>query len=198
MSDDFQTPISVKEYFEDKLASLENRIRIQMDERDIRYNAMFGSRDTAIAAALAAQEKAVTAASTASEKAVNAALAAQEKAVSAAAEASEKAIAKAETAQHGVNERGNEFRKSLDDYTKIMMPRVEADGRFKELIDRADRISVLVEELRRAESRGEGGTGAVAASKQQSNWIIALVISSSIGIATVVVTYLLVQPSRIP
>lgn len=178
--------VSLREHFDDKLAGLEARIKSQMDERDIRYLAMFASRDTAIAAALAAQEKAVTVASSAAEKAVNAALAAQEKTVSTAAEASEKAIAKAEVAQMGVNERGNEFRKSLDDYVKNTMPRTEAQSRFDEVKTSQERTNALVEELRRSESRTEGGAGSRASSKQQANWLITLIISVVMGALTII------------
>lgn len=193
MSEESTVIIGIKEFFSAKLADLEAKLTVKADERDLRYAAMFTSRDTAIAAALAAQEKATATATLVSEKAVNAALAAQEKAVLVATESSEKAIQKAEVAQMGVNERGNEFRKSLDDYVKITMPRVEADSRFREIKDMVEKQALLIEELRRSESRGEGTEGSIAASRQQSNWVIALIVSTVIGVGTIIVTYLLVN-----
>jgi hypothetical protein len=176
---DASVGVSLKSYFDEKLASLESRAMTKMDERDRRYDVMFASRDTAIAAALAAQEKAVAAA-----------LAAQEKAVAAAAESSEKAITKAETAQAGVNVRGNEFRASLDDYTKLMLPRVEADGRFKELRNLIDTNGILVEELRRFASRGEGTVTASEKARERSSWVIALLVTTGLSLIGMIGTWL--------
>jgi len=181
-SDATDPPISLRAYFDEKITFTQTLLNTKMDERDRTYITMFSKGETAIQAALAAQEKAVYAAASAAEKAVNAALAAQEKAVAAAAESSAKAIDKAEIAQMGVNERGNEFRKSLDDYTKLMLSRTEADSRFNAQSATIEKQGAMIEELRRGASRGEGGVGAAGAAKTQTLWMLAFVVGSLLTI----------------
>jgi hypothetical protein len=193
-----QSMVPLKAYFEEKLSALERTLTVKMDERDVRYGVMFASRDTAIGAALSAQEKAVSTASAAAEKAVNAALSAAEKSVLSAAQASEKAISKAETAQQGVNERGNEFRKSLDDYTKIMMPRLETDQRFLAINKLLESQGALIEELRRGATRGLGASEERASVRQTSQWVIALVVSAVLGLAGVTIAWLVMSGGKRP
>lgn len=69
----------------------------------------------------------------ADQRAVLAALAAQKEATAAALTASDKAINKAEEAQLRVNATQNEFRGSLADQNALTMPRLEAEGIFREL-----------------------------------------------------------------
>ena len=69
----------------------------------------------------------------AQETAVNAALVAQEKAVAAALAASEKAVNKAEVAQANVNSTQNEFRGTLRDQARDLMPRIETENLIREL-----------------------------------------------------------------
>jgi hypothetical protein len=84
-------------------------LRDVVDERDRLYKERDESRKTAVDAALqAAKEK-----------------------TSDAFIASEKAIVKAEDAQREYNARSNEFRGQLDDQAKTLLPRNEADARFK-------------------------------------------------------------------
>lgn len=174
-----------------------------MDERDRRYESMFSSRDTALTAALAAAEKAVATAMTA-----------QEKAVAAAAEASEKAISKAEIAQAGVNLRGNEFRASLDDYTKLMAPRTELEAKYEALRDKIEtqmrtfvamleqnrlqsegsRAAIIeqINGLRLANSRTDGTEIAAASAKDMAKWVAGLAIMtllSLLGTAIALVTH---------
>jgi len=80
-----------------------------------------------------ADQLALVAALATAEKAVAAALAAAEKAVAAALESAEKAIAKAETAQQRVNETQNEFRGTLRDQARELMPRNETENLIREL-----------------------------------------------------------------
>lgn len=140
-------------------------------ENDRRYSERFEGQERAVAAAMAAAEKAVAAA-----------MAAQEKAISAALMASEKAIGKAQQAQEGVNMRQNEFRASLDDYTKLMLPRLEADASLKEIRNLIAVINSQVEELRRGASHGSGATEATAQARQSASRVTALLISTALSI----------------
>lgn len=61
-------------------------------------------------------------------------------------DAQEKAVAKAEQAQSDYNIRSNEFRGQLDDQAKMLMPRAEADQRFKASEDKTDQRFKAVDE----------------------------------------------------
>ena len=84
----------------------------------------------------------------AQETAVNAALAAAEKAVAAALAASEKAVNKAEIAQQRVNETQNEFRGTLSDQAKNLMPRNEAENINRELREKIDAQGRSIADMR--------------------------------------------------
>jgi hypothetical protein len=109
-------------------------------------------------------------------------LTAMNDAVTSAFEASEKAITKAESAQKEYNARSNEFRQALDDQNKTMLPRSEAEARFKELRNLLDGQSGLVEELRRGAAGISGGTLESRTARQQSNWLIALVVTTVLSL----------------
>jgi len=84
----------------------------------------------------------------AQETAVNAALAAAEKAVAAALAASEKAVNKAEIAQQRVNETQNEFRGTLSDQAKNLMPRNESENINRELRGLIDGLTRQIGDIR--------------------------------------------------
>jgi hypothetical protein len=115
------------------------------------------------------------------DKAVAAALAAAESAVRAAFDASEKAIIKAEAAQLAYNTRSNEFRASLDDQNKTMLPRSEADTKFQQLRELIDAQANLITELQRSESGVAGGTRYAQESK--SIWLAVWAIIATVVLA---------------
>jgi hypothetical protein len=130
-----------------------------MDERDKQYATNRASDKLAVDAALAAQKE-LTAT-------VNA--------------ASKEAIIKAESAQNGVNMRGNEFRASLDDYTKLMMPRAEASALLKAIEEKLEALRVAMDKADDAnaadikslrESRA-GGDGGRASTRELVSYLIA-------------------------
>jgi hypothetical protein len=90
----------------------------------------------------------------AQEKAVGAALAAAEKAVAAALAAADRAVAKAEAASERRFDSVNEFRAALNDNTRTLIPRAEAEERFKGLTEKLDMLTA------RMNARDERGRGA--------------------------------------
>jgi hypothetical protein len=98
------------------LSRMEAHIKDVMEEKDRRYEQRFLDSQTAIDAALKAADKAVTAAMTAAEKAVQ----------------------KAETASEKRFEGVNEFRNTLADQQRTLMPRAEAEFRSNALDSRID------------------------------------------------------------
>jgi hypothetical protein len=96
-----------------------------------------------------------------------------EKQTSLALAAAEKAVTKAEVANEKRFENVNEFRQSLNDNARLLMPRVEAEKELKVL---SDQISNLTGRINSREERGVG---------MQNGWAyliaVVAVISSIIG-----------------
>ncbi len=105
-------------------------LRLLMDERDQRYT----ERASASAAAL------------------KDALAAQERLAAVMNDAARMAIDKAESAQRGVNERGNEFRGQLDDQAKLLMQRSEALAEFTRIGQRFEDLKKEIETYKQAQA----------------------------------------------
>lgn len=78
---------------------------------------------------------------------------AQEKAVQSALAAAEKAVIKAETASEKRFESVNEFRNTLSDQARLLMPRAETEQALKGL---ADKIDVVTGRLNQRDDRGKG------------------------------------------
>ncbi len=126
----------------------------KLDERDRRYEDRFKSQQSALKAALDAQEKLTNA----------------------AFDSSEKAITKAETSQTVYNANHNDLSRKMEAQYKEMLPRSEAESKFKGLEDK-------IADLREYRS-GQGGSDrgkAVA-------WAFAVVL---IGWGLVIVAFLL-------
>ena len=94
--------------------------------------------------------------------AVNAAMSAAEKAINAALLASEKAVLKAETASERRFESVNEFRGSLNDMVATLIPRREADERFKTIAEKLDGLQARLD-------RNDGGSAGL-----RQGWIMLL------------------------
>jgi hypothetical protein len=92
---------------------------------DLRYQQRFEAQSDALSAAFLSQQTAMQTAFTVAEKAVQAALAAADRAVS-----------KAELAADKRFESVNEFRKTLDDQQRTLMPRAESDRALSALADK--------------------------------------------------------------
>jgi ABC-type transporter Mla subunit MlaD len=91
----------------------------------------------------------------AQDKAVTAALAAQEKAVAAALAAADRAVAKAENASEKRFENVNEFRASLNDQSRLLMPRSESEQAIRSI---TEKIDILTTRVNSRDDRGIGRT----------------------------------------
>jgi len=99
----------------------------------------------------------------------NALLAAQKEAVGIAQDAADRAMVKAENASDARFAGVNEFRQSLNDYQRTLMPRTESEIRFKAIEDKVITIEkVLLENQGKGEGRHAswgyivGGIGVLA------------------------------------
>ena len=129
MSDEEATCQHLK-VLDERIASerqLREALEAKLDERDRRYEDRFKAQEMAVGAALQSQEKLTTAAFNASEK----------------------AIAKAEISQTSYNSTHNDLTRKMDSQYSAMLPRTEADTRFKNLDDK-------IADLREFRSSTEG------------------------------------------
>jgi hypothetical protein len=115
---------------------------------DLRYQQRFEAQTDALAAAFASQQMAMTIAFGVAEKAVQAALAAADRAVS-----------KAELAADKRFESVNEFRKTLDDQQRTLMPRPEVNVMFGGLTDKYSGLKEQLDKLVNERAGIKGGWG---------------------------------------
>jgi len=134
--------VSIREHFESILA-----------ERDRQYDLRFKASDTAVAAALAAQEKATATA-----------LATQEKAVLSALAAADRAVNKAEVASEKRFDAVNEFRSTLADQQRTLIPRSEVEVIIRSMESKINLLSDIVTRMtgeKAGQSQGWGWAAAV-------------------------------------
>lgn len=118
---------------------------------DLRYQQRFEAQSDALDAAFLSQQTAMTTAFVVAEKAVQAALAAADRAVS-----------KAELAADKRFESVNEFRQTLDDQQRTLMPRQEADVIFRGL---AEKVGALERRITQRDAESSGTKG---------GWVLAI------------------------
>lgn len=113
------------------------------EERDRRYEDRFKAQETAVAAALAAQEK-LTAAAFAAAK---------------------EAVLKQENSQSSYNAGHNDLSRKMENQYATMLPRQEADNRFKSFEEKYEDLKKEVANLRESRSEGTGR-------RDQTNWFL--------------------------
>jgi Flp pilus assembly protein TadB len=124
-------------------------LKTLIESNDTRYGQRFEAQQVATNAAFVAQTTAMTTAFAAQKVAIDAAFAAQKEAVNAALAAADRAVSKAEIASEKRFDNVNEFRGTLADQQRTLMPRAEAELLFKTL---SDKIDILTQE-----SKGNSG-----------------------------------------
>jgi hypothetical protein len=128
----------------------------------------------------------------ADKEAVAAALVAADAKAAASVLSAKEAVSKSEDAQLRVNKTQNEFRGSLDDYTKLMMPRNEAENverelrgliaiNSKEIGDLRSRLDIGPEGLTILQKRSDEAAGA----KKGSDETLAKVVTWAVAGATI-------------
>jgi hypothetical protein len=84
---------------------------------------------------------------------------AQDKAVAAALASAERAVAKSDLATEKRFESVNEFRATLADSARLLMPRLEAEQVIRAI---SDKVEVLTTRLNARDDRGQGSSAIVA------------------------------------
>jgi len=135
-----------------------NRI---LKEREMRYQERFASGEALLYQTIASLERSM-----------ERELASQEKAALRSVSQSETAISKAETAQAGVNIRGNEFRQSLDDYVKTMLTKSEAELKWNQIAKTLDEITDQIAELRRNQVASDTRRSEAMSTKTDTRWSV--------------------------
>jgi hypothetical protein len=133
--------------------SIREHIEVLIAANDLRYKERFESQQKAAEIAFNAQATAMQTAFLASKSAVDQAMASAEKAVAAALAAADRAVTKSEDAANARFASINEFRGTLSDQQRTLMPRAEAELLFKTL---SDKIELLTVEQKRMEGSKNG------------------------------------------
>jgi hypothetical protein len=126
---------------------------------DERLKEMFSASDVRYQQRFEAQAQAVSAAFQSQQQAMQTALAAAEKANAAALAAADRAVAKAEMAADKRFESVNEFRATLADQQRTLVPRAEVDVLFKALGEKVDTLNIQMEHLQAERAGVKGGWG---------------------------------------
>jgi len=116
--------------------------------QDLRYQQRFEAQSDALAAAFLSQQTAMQTAFVVAEKAVQAALAAADRAVS-----------KAELAADKRFESVNEFRKTLDDQQRTLMPRSEVDVLIRGVVEKISANKEVIDNIASERIGIKGGWG---------------------------------------
>ncbi len=134
-------------HIREMLAAAELRAQTANDSQQRAIEVAFMAQQRANDLAFAAQQAGLSAALLAAKEAVATALVAAEKANSAAFISSAQAVQKAETANEKRFESVNEFRATLADQQRLLMPRLEVDALVKALDARIEQLTISYREL---------------------------------------------------
>jgi len=118
---------------------------------DLRYEQRFEASQKALDLGFSGQKSAVDAAFAAQKSAIDAAFSAQKEGISAALAAADRAVNKAELATEKRFESVNEFRGTLDNQQRTLIPRSEVDVMVKGLEEKISNLVKLLDELRNRE-----------------------------------------------
>jgi hypothetical protein len=124
------------------------------------------------------------------EKRVYQEFASQKEMVKSAFLASEQAIAKSEAAQKAYNERSNEFRDALSDQAATLMPRAEAESRFRTLDAKNEDIKKDVIALRESHSESTGKESASDRDAGTVKWGIGIIVAIGLSLLSLIVNLL--------
>jgi hypothetical protein len=128
--------------------TLRAHVMALLEAFDVRMTERHAAADKAIKTAFEAQTTAMQAAFTAQREAVTTAFLSQKEAVNAALAAADRAVLKAELASEKRFESVNEFRGTLADQQRTLMPRAEAEAVIKALETRLDSaVATLAEKI---------------------------------------------------
>jgi hypothetical protein len=143
-----ETGPPLKDYLETRLNLLTEAIRKSQESMDLRYQQRFEAQSDALTAAFLSQQTAMKTAFDVAEKAVNAALAAADRAVS-----------KAELAADKRFEGVNEFRATLADQQRTLIPRAEVEVMMRSINEKVTALQEI-NNAHHAETVGiKGGWG---------------------------------------
>lgn len=135
----------VKENIIKEVIPIKEHILSVIESNDKRYTEHFSNLEKLVDLGSTDQKEAVSAAFKAQQEAVNAALAAAKEAVNKAETAAEKRFASV-----------NEFRSTLSDQQKNLLPRIEAETKFEYYTKSIDKLYNEIAILREYKSAGKG------------------------------------------
>ncbi len=178
-------------HFRQVIETMDSRMGDHLNVRDHAVEVAFTAQQRAVDTAFAAQQTGLNAALLAQKEAVATALIAAEKAVSAALMSSAQAVQKAEAAAERRFDSVNEFRQTLADQQRMLIPRAEVEVIISAMADKIDRNGEAVRDIG---NRIAALTAAAGAEKHglQTGWGYAVgVIGIIIAAATVIISVVL-------
>lgn len=143
-----------------ELTALFKAYKETMAERDRRYEERFKAQEAAVAAALGAADKLTTSAFAASKE----------------------AIIKAEASQATYNATHNDLTRKMDAQYKEMLPRPEADSKFRGIEEKIEEIKKDTAGLRESRSQVVGHREGHTENRTQAHWIIGVSITLGLGL----------------
>jgi hypothetical protein len=136
-------------------------LRVLIEANDLRYSQRFAAQSEALSAAFTAQQNAVNAALTAADR----------------------AVLKAETASEKRFDAVNEFRASLNDQSRLLMPRGECEKALATIKESLDELKTNVSQRQNISAGVKEGT--------QTSWALIVAIGVSAVNIIVIVSFLL-------
>jgi hypothetical protein len=130
-----------------------------MAEKDEHLRTLIAGNDKRYEQRFDASQKALEVGFAAAKAAVDASFAAQKEAINAALAAADRAVTKAELATEKRFESVNEFRGTLDNQQRTLIPRSEVDKMFSAMTEKVDRIQKQADELAAERAGVKGGYG---------------------------------------
>jgi len=128
-----------------------DHVRRHVGEKDEHLRTLIASNDKRYEQRFDASQKALEVGFAAAKAAVDASFAAQKEAINAALAAADRAVSKAELATEKRFESVNEFRGTLDNQQRTLIPRSEVDVMIKGVEEKISNITKLVDEMRNRE-----------------------------------------------
>lgn len=150
---------TLEQYLETRFNLIQKSIEDAQAATDLRYQQRFDASQKALELGFASQKTAVDAAFLSQQTAMKVAFEVAEKAVQAALAAADRAVSKAELAADKRFEGVNEFRGTLADQQRTLMPRSEVEVLMRSMYEKLNTLEKIVEAARAERVGLKGGYG---------------------------------------
>src|SRR4026208_2595356 len=165
----------------DYLNSQNDSLAKMFAEKDEHVRTLIASNDKRYEQRFDASQKALEVGFAAAKAAGDASFAAQKEAINAALAAADRAVSKAELATEKRFESVNEFRGTLDNQQRTLMPRSEVDVMIKGVEEKISNITKLVDEMRNRERTTDSTNKGLRDGWGYAVGVVGLVVPGAMG-----------------